>query len=136
MAGSAGWLLAGFRLAFWLAGWLASGFPAGFWLRLRLALGWHFLAGFGWLLGWLWLALGWLLAGFFGWLFGWFWLAWTIVFSWFLARLAEAQLRGILQAYLGVVLLQPLESFAGQGRFLDECQHTLRCNRTRFGNSL
>ena len=77
-------------------GWL-------FWL----ASGWLGLAS-GWLSGWFGLAPGWL-SGWFGlapgWLSGWFGLA--FFFSCFLARLAETQLLGILQAYLGVIILQP-----------------------------
>ena len=95
------WLaLAGFWLGFWLAsGWLSGWFGAikkevwlACWLAFWLASGW--LAGFlaGFLAG-----LAGFLAGF--WLAFWLaWLVWTI----FLARLAETQLRGKLQAYLGV----------------------------------
>ena len=74
-------------------------------------------AGFGWLLaGLLWLSKkrlsGWVLAGLAG-----FWLAFWLASGWFGWLLAgflagflffpETQLRGILQAYLGVVMLQP-----------------------------
>ena len=84
----------GFWLAFWLAFWLVW---LGFWLAFWLAF-WLVWLGF-------WLAPGWL-SGWFGWLFGWFGLA--FFFSQvFLARLAETQLLGILQAYLGVIILQP-----------------------------
>ena len=123
------WLLAGFGLApcwfglapGWLSGWfgLAPGWLSGCLVWL--------LAGFGLAPGWFWfgswLVLVWLLAGFGlapGWLSGWFglapgWLAgflaglaWLFFFSlFFLARLAETQLLGILQAYLGVSILQP-----------------------------
>ena len=89
----------------WLAFWLASGWLglASGWLS-----GWFSLAS-GWLSGWLGLAPGWL-SGWFGlapgWLSGWFGLA--FFFSlFFLARLAETQLLGMLQAYLGVIMLQP-----------------------------
>ena len=81
--GLVGLLLAGFLAGFWLAFWLV-------WLAFWLASGW--LSGwFGWLSGWL-------LAGF---------LAGFLFFPVILARLAETQLRGILQSYLGVVMLQP-----------------------------
>ena len=47
----------------------------------------------------------------------------NLFFSWFLACLAETQLRGKLQAYRGVDIVQAralaLEFFAGRGRFLD-----------------
>ena len=66
---------------FWLAGWLAGFFGLAFWLASGFLAG--FLAGF-------WLGLAGL----------------DLFFPCFLARLAETQLRGILQAYLGV-LLQP-----------------------------
>ena len=106
------WLLAGFWLGFgyqkkksgWLSGWLSGWFGlASGWLS-----GWFGLAP-GWLSGWFGLAPGWL-SGWFGlapgWLSGWFGLA--LFFSpVFLARLAETQLLGILQAYLGVIILQP-----------------------------
>ena len=78
-------------LAFWLV-WLGSG-----WLSGCLAPGWFGLAP-GWLSGWFGLAPGWLS--------GWFGLA-LFFFPFFLARLAETQLLGILQAYLGVSILQP-----------------------------
>ena len=82
---------------------LASGWLAGFWLAFWLASGWF----------------GWLLAGF---------LAGFLFFSlFFLARHAETQLRGILQAYLGSLCCSRtparsvlgFEPFAGRGRFLD-----------------
>ena len=75
--------------------WLA--FLVGFWLAW-LGCGWLS----GWLSGWFGLASG---SGWFGlapgWLSGWFGLAF-FVFPVFLARLAETQLLGILQAYVGV----------------------------------
>ena len=88
------------KLAGWLAGW------------------WLFAAWLVWLAsGWGWLACGWLLAGF----------GWLGFLPVFLACLAETQLRGILQAYLGVVMLQPhacaqhfrFRILGRQGRFLD-----------------
>ena len=115
------WLLAGF-LAGFLAGlaWLLAGFLAGLvWLLVLAGLVWllaGFLAGLVWLLagflaGLVWLLAGlvWLLAGF---LAGLAWLRFFIPV--FLARLAETQLLGILQAYLGVIILQP---HAGTQRF-------------------
>ena len=107
--------------------------------RVLVALGWLGLAS-GWLSGWFGLAPGWL-SGWFalapgwvsgwlglapGWLSGWFGLA-SFFSKFFLARLAETQLLGILQAYLGVIILQPhacaqrfrFESFAGRGQMLD-----------------
>ena len=128
-----GWLF-GFWLAWLASGWLLAGFGwllTGFWLSKKR----HFLAGFlaglaGFLAGLAgFLGLAWLLAGFLAGLAG-FWLskkrlgflaalAWLLAgflaglagFGWlgpfFLARLAETQLRGKLQAYLGVVMLQP-----------------------------
>ena len=84
-------------LAFWLAFWLGL-------VWFGLASGWFGLAP-GWLSGWfglVWFGLVWLLADY---LAG---LAWLSFFSlFFLARLAETQLLGILQAYLGVSILQP-----------------------------
>ena len=134
LKGNPGWLfLVGFWLAclsFWLLvafGWLSGWFGlAPGWLSGWLS-GWFGLAS-GWLSGWFGLASGWL-SGWFGlafWLV-WFgsWLAFWLVWfgSWlafwlvwlgflffpcvFLARLAETQLLGILQAYLGVIILQP-----------------------------
>ena len=122
------WL--GFWLAFWLlwfGSWLAFwlvwfGFWLAFWLVwfgswLAFWLVWFgswlafWLVWFGscWLSGWFGLAPGWL-SGWFGlapgWLSGWFGLA-LFFFPVFLARLAETQLLGILQAYLGVSILQP-----------------------------
>ena len=101
-----GWLSGWFGLA-WLSGWF--GLVSGWLSRwFGLAPGW--LSGwFGLAPGWFGLASGWL-SGWFGlapgWLSGWFGLA-SFFFPVFLARLAETQLLGILQAYLGVVILQP-----------------------------
>ena len=122
LKGNPGWLFGWLAwLNFWLAFWLVwLGFWLAFWLAWLLAgflacLVWlGFLAGFlaglvCWLSGWFGLASGWL-SGWFGlasgWLSGWFGLAFFF-FPVFLARLAETQLLGILQAYLGVIILQP-----------------------------
>ena len=99
-----GWALAIKKKSGWLSGWLSGWFGlAPGWLS-----GWFGLAP-GWLSGWFGLAPGWL-SGWFGlapgWLSGWFGLA-LFFFPVFLARLAETQLLGILQAYLGVIILQP-----------------------------
>ena len=100
------WL--GSWLAFWLVwfgSWLAFWLVwFGFWLAF-------WLVWFGsWLAFWLvwfgfWLAFWLVWFGF--WLA--FWLVWfgSLFFPVFLARLAETQLLGILQAYLGVIILQP-----------------------------
>ena len=96
-----GWLSGWFGLApGWLSGWfgLAHGWLSG-WFGLAPA---GFLAGLAWLLAGFLAGLVWLLAGF---LAGLAWL--SFFFPVFLARLAETQLLGILQAYLGVSILQP-----------------------------
>ena len=117
------WLafLVGFWLAFWLV-WFGSFWLAwlGSWLAFWLVWFGFWLVWFGswmafWLVsgwfgsGWFGLAPGWL-SGWFGlapgWLSGWFGLA-SFFSLFFLARLAETQLLGILQAYLGVSILQP-----------------------------
>ena len=112
LKGNPGWL-------FWLAsGWLglASGFLAGLvWLLAGFLAGlvWlmaGFLAGLVWLLLAFWLVwLGSWLAFWLVWFGSWlaFWLVWLgslFFLPVFLARLAETQLLGILQAYLGVSL--------------------------------
>ena len=119
------WLLAGFLAGFgWLLagfGWLLAGFLTSFgWLRFGWLLA-GFLAGFGCLLA----GLAWLLAGFLAGL-GWFWLAfWLVWLGFWLVAGSLAGLLGILQAYLGVIILQPhactqrFESFAGRSHFLD-----------------
>ena len=80
-------------LAFWLV-WFGS------WLAFWLVWLGSWLVWFGsWLAFWL--------VWFGSWLA--FWLVWLgfLFFPVFLARLAETQLLGILQAYLGVIILQP-----------------------------
>ena len=102
------WLgLASSWLSGWLSGWLglAHGWLSGW---FGLAPGWFGLAH-GWLSGWFGLGLVWLLADFLAvWFGSWlaFWLVWLgfLFFPVFLARLAETQLLGILQAYLGIIL--------------------------------
>ena len=107
-----GWLLAGLAwpLAGFLAGflaWLLAGSLAGLvWLLAGLV---WLMAGF--LAGLVWVWFGSWLAFWLVWFGSWlaFWLVWLgfLFFLVFLARLAETQLLGILQAYLGVIILQP-----------------------------
>ena len=123
---ASGWLSGWFGL-FWLAFWLvwfgsSPGFLAGLvWLLAG------FLAGLAWLLAGFLAGLVWLLAGF---LAG---LAWLSFFPVFLARLAETQLLGILQAHLGVIILQP---HACAQRFRLRTLRRTRSNAGRTSNRI